>query len=134
MTKGQGKGHGKQTTGPVNTDYAVPAGFAGASSEAAPPPESDYPQEAEPTTEPEKARGKSADAPGHNKGEDGKPPKPAKPVRKAQLRAGTRTPDGLVLQRDGQVEFEDREDENGPFRVVTGPADLRPALILGMKF
>lgn len=85
-------------------------------------------------TDPQPEHGKDAAAPGHNKDDAGKPAKPPKPVRKAQLRAGHRTPDGLVLQRDVQVEFEDGEDENGPHRVVTGPADLRPALLIGTKF
>jgi len=46
------------------------------------------------------------------------------------VKAGSKMPDGLSLQRDTPVEYEMDGDE----KVVTGPKNIRPAILMGYRF
>lgn len=50
---------------------------------------------------------------------------PPAPPRTTTLPVGFKLPDGLVLQRPTRVEYDEGT------RIVTGPADVRPPLLIG---
>jgi hypothetical protein len=52
---------------------------------------------------------------------------PKKKTMQTIAKAGMKLPDGMVLQKETAVEYEER----GGKRVVVGPKDVRPQTLLG---